>query len=93
MERYQTEAYGCSLPPVDFVAAARACGCDAYRADDAEGAAAAVRTALERRKASLIEVRVAGDNLFDITPERIRKWWDRMFPSAAGAPDWPFPNS
>ncbi|MEO7732387.1 MAG: thiamine pyrophosphate-binding protein [Kofleriaceae bacterium] len=90
MERYQTESYGCTLPPVDFVAAARACGCDAYRADDAEGAAAAVRTALERRKASLIEVRVKGDNLFDITPERIKKWWDRMFQNT-GSGDWPFP--
>ncbi len=92
MERYQTAAYGCALPPVDFVAAARACGCDAYRADDAEGAAAAVRTALERRRAAVVEVRVAGDNLFDITPERIRKWWDRMFESSGGAPPWPFPD-
>lgn len=92
MERYQTQAYGCALPPVDFLAAARACGCDAYQAHDAEGAAAAVRTALDRRKAALVEIKVTGDNLFDITPERIRQWWDRMFQSTAGSADWPFPR-
>lgn len=92
MERYQTASYGCDLPPVDFAAVARACGCDAYRADDAEGAAAAVRTAVERRRAALVEVRVAGDNLFDITPERIRRWWDRMFDGTA-SDSWPFPKA
>ncbi|MBA3455338.1 MAG: thiamine pyrophosphate-binding protein [Deltaproteobacteria bacterium] len=94
MERYQSESYGCFLPEVDFVAAARACGCDAYQADDAESAATAVRAALERRKASVIEVRVKGDNVFDITPERIKKWWDRMFLSSSpDANRWPFPKS
>jgi acetolactate synthase-1/2/3 large subunit len=90
MERYQTAAYGCELPPVDFVAAARAFGCDGYRADDAATAAAAVRTALERKKASLVEVRVQGDNLFDITPERIQKWWARMFEDSST--EWPYKN-
>ncbi|MDB4952610.1 MAG: ilvB [Myxococcales bacterium] len=92
MERYQTESFGCALPQIDFVAAARACGCDAYQATDAKTAAAAVKTALERRKPSLIEVRVEGDNIFDITPERIRAWWDRMFAGAAN-PAWPFSNT
>jgi len=92
MERYLHEAYACALPHVDFTAVARACGCDAYRADDAAAAAAAVRTALERRKPALVEVRVKGDNLFDITPDRIKKWWDRMFANSATSPTWPFPR-
>ena len=90
MERYQSASYGCELPQVDFVAVARACGCDAYRADDAATAVEAVRSALGRKKASLIEVRVQGDNLFDITPERIQKWWARMFEDTST--DWPYKN-
>lgn len=90
MDRYQTEAYGCSLPVVDFVAAARALGCDAYHAEDADGAAAAMRTALERRKTAVIEVRVNGDNIFDITPSRIKQWWDRMFANTPQGTAWPF---
>jgi acetolactate synthase-1/2/3 large subunit len=93
MERYQTASYGCTLPPVDFLAVARACGCDAYQAHDAESAAAAVRSALARRRASVVEVRVAGDNLFDITPARIKQWWDRMFQNTATSTGWPFPRS
>jgi len=92
MERYLNEAYACALPHVDFTAVARACGCDAYRADDAPAAAAAVRTALDRRKPALVEVRVKGDNLFDITPDRIKKWWDRMFANSVTSPAWPFPR-
>ena len=92
MERYQTESYGCLLPPVDFVAVARGCGCDGYSAHDAETAAAAVRTALDRGKAALVEVRVDGDNLFDITPDRIKKWWDQILKNTASSTDWPFPR-
>jgi thiamine pyrophosphate-dependent acetolactate synthase large subunit-like protein len=92
MERYQQESYGCKLPAVDFVGIARASGCEAYAAHDAETAAAAVRTAFERRKAAVIEVRVDGDNIFDITPERIKKWWDRMFQNSTSSPAWPFPK-
>ena len=92
MDRYQTQAYGCTLPAVDFVAAARALGCDAYQADDADGAAAAMRTALERRKTAVIEVRVNGDNIFDITPSRIKHWWDRMFANTPQGTLWPYPK-
>ena len=91
MERYQSKAYGCALPNVDFVAAARAFGCDAYSANDAASAAAAVRTALGRRKAALVEVQVQGDNIFDITPDRIKKWWNRMFENTTST-SWPFPK-
>ena len=91
MERYQTEAYGCSLPPVDFAAIARGCGCDAYKAHDAQGAAEAVQLALKSRRPALIDVAVEGDNIFDITPPRIKQWWDRMFAGGA-ATDWPFPK-
>ena len=92
MDRYQTQSYGCSLPAVDFIAAARACGCEAYQANDAESAAAAMRTAVERRTATLIEVRVQGDNLFDITPPRIKSWWDKMFENTGSSTGWPFPS-
>ena len=92
MDRYQTTSYGCALPPVDFVAVARACGCDGYLATDAQSAATAVKTALERHRPSLIEVKVEGDNIFDITPPRIKEWWDRMFGGNDGARPWPFPR-
>jgi thiamine pyrophosphate-dependent acetolactate synthase large subunit-like protein len=92
MAHYQTTSYGCDLPPVDFVAAARALGCDAYQANDAESAAKAMRLALERRRASVIEVRVTGDNIFDITPSRIAQWWDRMFADTPQGLTWPFPG-
>lgn len=92
MARYLNEAFACELPHVDFAAIARACGCDAYSVEDAPAAATAVRTAFERRRPALVEVRVKGDNLFDITPDRIKKWWDRMFANSASSASWPFPR-
>lgn len=92
MEAYQGRSYACSLPPVDFAAAAKACGCDAYVAADGQEVATAMRSALARRRASLIEVRVDGDSLFDVTPERIRNWWNRMFPRGISESQWPFPK-
>jgi acetolactate synthase-1/2/3 large subunit len=88
MDRYQTQAYACDLPAVDFVAAARACGCDAYLAHDAESAANATRPALDRGRPSVIEVQVKGDNLFDITPPRIKQWWDSLYDDPTNS--WPF---
>jgi acetolactate synthase-1/2/3 large subunit len=93
MDRYLTTSFGCTLPDVDFAAAARACGCDGYKANDAAEAAKAVQTALERRKTSVIEVQVKGDNLFDVTPARITRWWDRIFPKPGIDPVWPFPKN
>ncbi|CAN5917944.1 acetolactate synthase large subunit [soil metagenome] len=90
MEYYQHEAYGCALPPVDFAAVAAACGCDAYVATDAESATAAVKKALELKRPSVIEVRVQGDNLFDITPPQIKKWWDSILDKTADPAHWPF---
>lgn len=91
MEHYAGVSVGCTVPAVDFVAAARACGCDAYLAHDAESAARAVRTAHESRRASVVEVRVEGDSLLDITPPRIRSWWDKMFLNSTST-TWPFPK-
>ncbi|HEY4178861.1 MAG TPA: thiamine pyrophosphate-binding protein [Kofleriaceae bacterium] len=90
MEHYQHESVGCELPKVDFAAVATACGCDSYVATDAPAAAAAVRTALEKRRTSVIELRVKGDNLFDITPPRIKQWWDSLLDNKIDPNHWPF---
>jgi acetolactate synthase-1/2/3 large subunit len=89
MERYHEESYACRLPVVDFAAVARACGCDAYRVHDADAARSAVRSALERRRPAVIELMVDGDNLFDITPDRVCEWADRLYDRKADT-RWPF---
>jgi acetolactate synthase-1/2/3 large subunit len=89
MERYHEESYACRLPAVDFAAVARACGCDAYRVHDADAARGAVRSALERRGPAVIELMVEGDNLYDITPDRVREWGDRLYDRKVDT-RWPF---
>jgi acetolactate synthase I/II/III large subunit len=92
MERYQGSSYACDLPAVDFVAAARAYGCDAYRAETDIELAGCARTALEKRRPTVIEMIARGDNLFDVTPLRIRASWDRIFESPDQGEPWPFPR-
>lgn len=90
MEKYQGASYACALPAVDFGAVARASGLDGYRVQGVDEIAQAVRTALERRKPSLIEVMVEGDDLFEITPPRIKEWWDRVQVAGRADDGWPF---
>jgi pyruvate dehydrogenase (quinone) len=47
--------YGCSLPPIDFVAFARACGADGFRCTKPEEIKPAISAALRSPRAALVE--------------------------------------
>jgi pyruvate dehydrogenase (quinone) len=49
--------YGCSLPPIDFVAFAKACGADGYRCEQ-EDIRPALQTALSSPRPALVEAMV-----------------------------------
>jgi pyruvate dehydrogenase (quinone) len=48
-------AYGCDLPPIDFVAFARACGADGFRCTRPEEIKPALQAALNSAKPALVE--------------------------------------
>src|SRR6201996_1688213 len=48
--------YGCELPPIDFVAFAKACGADGFHCERPEEVRTAIQAALASPKAALIEV-------------------------------------
>jgi pyruvate dehydrogenase (quinone) len=47
--------FGCTLPPIDFVAFAKACGADAFRCERPEEIRPAISAALKSPRAALIE--------------------------------------
>jgi pyruvate dehydrogenase (quinone) len=53
--------YGCALPPIDFVALAKACGADGFRCDRAENVRSAVAATLESSRTAVLEVVVDAD--------------------------------
>ena len=53
--------YGCDLPPIDFVAFAKACGADAFRCERPDEVRPAISAALNSAKAALVEAIVDAD--------------------------------
>ncbi|WP_084305248.1 thiamine pyrophosphate-dependent enzyme [Bradyrhizobium sp. ARR65] len=47
--------FGCDLPPIDFVAFAKACGADAFRCEKPDDIVPAIRAALASSKPALVE--------------------------------------
>jgi len=47
--------YGCDLPPIDFVAFAKACGADAFRCERPDEVRPAISAALNSAKAAVVE--------------------------------------
>ena len=47
--------YGCDLPPIDFVAFAKACGADGFRCERPDEVRAAITAALKSSKAAVVE--------------------------------------
>ncbi len=53
--------FGCDLPPIDFVAVAKACGAEAYRCTRPEEVRPAIESALHSNNAALVEAIVNPD--------------------------------
>jgi pyruvate dehydrogenase (quinone) len=53
--------YGCALPPIDFVAFARACGAEGFHCERPEEVRPAVQSALRSPRAALLEAVVDAD--------------------------------
>ncbi|MFL6451125.1 MAG: thiamine pyrophosphate-dependent enzyme [Bryobacteraceae bacterium] len=53
--------FGCDLPPIDFVAFAKACGADGFRCTRPEEVRPAIESALRSKKAALVEAVVDPD--------------------------------
>jgi pyruvate dehydrogenase (quinone) len=63
--------YGCTLPPIDFVAFAKACGADGYHCERPEEVRAAIQAALDSPRPALVEAVVdAGEK--PAKPEQLR---------------------
>jgi thiamine pyrophosphate-dependent acetolactate synthase large subunit-like protein len=53
--------YGCALPPIDFVAFARACGADGFHCERPDEVRPAIESALRSPRAALVEAVVDAD--------------------------------
>src|SRR3954447_14364461 len=53
--------FGCDLPPIDFVAFAKACGAEGYRCTRPEEVRTAIESALRSKRAALVEAVVDPD--------------------------------
>ena len=53
--------YGCTLPPIDFVAFARACGADGFHCERPDEVRPAIESALRSPRAALVEAVVDAD--------------------------------
>jgi pyruvate dehydrogenase (quinone) len=53
--------YGCALPPIDFVAFARACGADGFHCERPDEVRPAIQSALRSPRAALVEAVVDAD--------------------------------
>ena len=60
-EELKYPQFGCDLPPIDFVAFAKACGADGYRCTRPEEVRPAIESALRSKKAALVEAVVDPD--------------------------------
>jgi pyruvate dehydrogenase (quinone) len=65
------QPYGCDLPPIDFVAFARACGADAFRCERPEDVKPAIQSALNTPRPALVEAVVDADER-PTKPEQLR---------------------
>jgi thiamine pyrophosphate-dependent acetolactate synthase large subunit-like protein len=63
--------YGCDLPPIDFVAFARACGADGFRCAQPEEVRPAIQAAVNSGKAALVEA-VVDVNEKPAKPDELR---------------------
>ena len=90
LANYYDVSFGCSLPDVDFVAVAEACGVMGRRVRGPEELAVALRAALEHNGPVLIEICVEGDSLYDVTPPEVRAWQDRILAREPRVLPWPF---
>jgi pyruvate dehydrogenase (quinone) len=64
-------AYGCDLPPIDFVAFAKACGADAFRCERPEDVRPAIQAALTSSRPALVEA-VVDANERPAKPDQLR---------------------
>jgi thiamine pyrophosphate-dependent acetolactate synthase large subunit-like protein len=62
---------GCQLPPIEFVAFAKACGADAFRCERPDEIRPAISAALKSSKAALVEAVVDADER-PAKPEELR---------------------
>jgi thiamine pyrophosphate-dependent acetolactate synthase large subunit-like protein len=53
--------YGCTLPPIDFVAFARACGADGFHCERPDEIRPAIMSALRSPRAAIVEAVVDAD--------------------------------
>jgi len=63
--------FGCNLPPIDFVAFAKACGADAFRCEKPDEIEPAIRAALSSSKPALVEALVDAEEK-PTKPEELR---------------------
>jgi pyruvate dehydrogenase (quinone) len=63
--------YGCDLPPIDFVAFAKACGADGFRCASPGEVRPAIEAALRSSRAALVEAVVDPDEA-PLKPEELK---------------------
>jgi acetolactate synthase I/II/III large subunit len=74
MDKLMGSAWACSIQEIDAAKIAQGFGCDGYTARTQGELAGAIDSALERRRPSVIDVKVVGDKLEDVMLPSVEKF-------------------
>lgn len=74
MSKFIGSSYGCAIQEIDAAKIAQSFGCDGYTVRTAQDLEAAVKTALDRRRPTVIDVKVVGDRLEDVMLNRVERF-------------------
>jgi acetolactate synthase-1/2/3 large subunit len=88
--QWYKHGYGCAFKNPSYPKLAESFGCDGYLATNGQELAQAVDRALARRRPTVIEVPVEGDNMLDLMPASIRALCNDLYKDPPSG--WPFPR-
>ena len=79
MDKLIGSSYGCAIKEIDAARIAESFGCDGYTARSTSELGAAVAKAVERRRPSIIDVKVSGDQLDDVMLPSVEKFVTKVY--------------
>ncbi|HEY4058506.1 MAG TPA: thiamine pyrophosphate-binding protein [Kofleriaceae bacterium] len=71
MSKFIGSEFGCAIQEIDAAKIAQGFGCDGYTVRTSQELETAVKTALQRRRPTVIDVKLTGDNLEDVMLPRV----------------------
>ena len=79
MSKFMNSSYGCGIQEIDAAKIATSFGCDGYTVRSPKELIAAIDSALERRRPTVIDVKVIDEQLEDVMLPNVEKMVGRVY--------------